>query len=60
MQLVVNGVAKELDVEAEMPLLWALRDELDLTGTKYAAASRTAARAPCCSTASRCGAARCG
>ena len=35
MQLVVNGVAKELDVEAEMPLLWALRDELDLTGTKY-------------------------
>jgi isoquinoline 1-oxidoreductase alpha subunit len=32
---VVNGVARELDVEAEMPLLWALRDELDLTGTKY-------------------------
>ena len=35
MQLVVNGVAKELDVEPEMPLLWALRDALDLTGTKY-------------------------
>src|SRR5262245_18515068 len=35
MPLVVNGVAKELDVEPEMPLLWALRDVLDLTGTKY-------------------------
>lgn len=33
--LIVNGVEYELDIEPEMPLLWALRDELGLTGTKY-------------------------
>ena len=31
----VNGELRELDVEGEMPLLWALRDELNLTGTKF-------------------------
>ncbi|MFE8598643.1 (2Fe-2S)-binding protein [Archangium gephyra] len=31
----INGVEKELDVDPEMPLLWALRDVLGLTGTKY-------------------------
>ena len=31
----VNGTARTLDVPADMPLLWALRDELDLKGTKY-------------------------
>ncbi len=31
----VNGVAQELNIEPEMPLLWALRDELGLTGTKF-------------------------
>jgi isoquinoline 1-oxidoreductase alpha subunit len=35
MQIRVNGTAHELDVESEMPLLWALRDELGMTGTKY-------------------------
>ena len=34
-RLNVNGVTYRLDVDAEMPLLWALRDELRLTGTKY-------------------------
>ncbi len=33
--LQVNGVEYTLDVEPEMPLLWALRDELGLTGTKF-------------------------
>lgn len=33
--LVVNGKQIKLDVEDDMPLLWALRDELGLTGTKY-------------------------
>ena len=33
--LEVNGHARTLDVDGEMPLLWALRDELALTGTKY-------------------------
>ena len=31
----VNGVARNVDVEPEMPLLWVLRDVLDLKGTKY-------------------------
>ncbi len=31
----INGVDQELDVDPEMPLLWALRDVLGLTGTKY-------------------------
>jgi isoquinoline 1-oxidoreductase alpha subunit len=31
----VNGKKYEVDVEAEMPLLWVLRDELGLTGTKF-------------------------
>ncbi|MAB13958.1 (2Fe-2S)-binding protein [Parvibaculum sp.] len=31
----VNGKEHTLDVEEDMPLLWALRDELGLTGTKF-------------------------
>jgi len=31
----VNGKQLTVDVEPEMPLLWVLRDELNLTGTKY-------------------------
>ncbi len=31
----VNGEMREPDVEGEMPLLWVLRDELNLTGTKF-------------------------
>jgi isoquinoline 1-oxidoreductase alpha subunit len=31
----VNGAERRLDVDPEMPLLWALRDVLGLTGTKY-------------------------
>ncbi len=31
----VNGRAQSVDVEPEMPLLWVLRDVLDLPGTKY-------------------------
>jgi isoquinoline 1-oxidoreductase subunit alpha len=33
--LVVNGKTYDLDIEPEMPLLWALRNEIGLTGTKY-------------------------
>jgi aerobic-type carbon monoxide dehydrogenase small subunit (CoxS/CutS family) len=33
--LTVNGEAHRLDLEPEMPLLWVLRDELGLTGTKF-------------------------
>ncbi|MCJ7874860.1 (2Fe-2S)-binding protein [Phaeobacter sp. J2-8] len=35
MKLTVDGVAHEVDVEDDMPLLWVLRDELKLTGVKY-------------------------
>jgi isoquinoline 1-oxidoreductase alpha subunit len=31
----INGVEHELDIEPEMPLLWAIRDELGMTGTKF-------------------------
>jgi len=34
-KLKVNGIDRVLDVDEEMPLLWALRDELGLIGTKY-------------------------
>lgn len=34
-QMEVNGETRELDVEADMPLLWALRDILGLVGTKF-------------------------
>jgi len=35
MQLLVNGEQRDVDVEDDMPLLWVLRDELGLTGTKF-------------------------
>jgi isoquinoline 1-oxidoreductase alpha subunit len=35
MKLHVNGADREVDADGEMPLLWALRDVLQLTGTKY-------------------------
>jgi isoquinoline 1-oxidoreductase alpha subunit len=35
MKLRINGKDQELDVDPEMPLLWAIRDVLGLTGTKY-------------------------
>lgn len=31
----VNGTEHQLDVDPEMPILWAVRDVLGLTGTKY-------------------------
>lgn len=33
--LTVNGRQHVLDVEPEMPLLWAIREQLGLTGTKF-------------------------
>ncbi|HEV3178930.1 MAG TPA: (2Fe-2S)-binding protein [Steroidobacteraceae bacterium] len=34
-RLTVNGEARELDLDPAMPLLWAIRDHLQLTGTKF-------------------------
>jgi isoquinoline 1-oxidoreductase alpha subunit len=33
--LKINGEQRQYEGEGDMPLLWYLRDELDLTGTKY-------------------------
>lgn len=33
--ILVNGNTKQIDVEPDTPLLWVLRDELNLLGTKY-------------------------
>lgn len=35
MELVINGKKHDVDVAPDMPLLWVLRDELGLTGTKF-------------------------
>lgn len=33
--LTINGTSHQIDADPEMPLLWAIRDHLNLTGTKY-------------------------
>jgi len=35
LEISVNGATHQVDVEADTPLLWVLRDTLGLTGTKY-------------------------
>jgi isoquinoline 1-oxidoreductase alpha subunit len=35
MNLTINGQAVQTDTPADMPLLWVLRDQLKLTGTKF-------------------------
>ncbi len=34
-EITVNGEIRRIDVDADMPVLWVLRDVLQLTGTKY-------------------------
>jgi isoquinoline 1-oxidoreductase subunit alpha len=34
-RLTINGVARDVDVAPDTPLLWALREQIGLTGTKY-------------------------
>ena len=34
-KIVVNGVARAVDAPSDTPLLWVLRDDLGLTGTKF-------------------------
>ena len=46
MRLTVNGTEYEVDVEPDMPLLWVLRDELNITGPKYGCGSRNVGLAP--------------
>ena len=47
LSLRVNRKAYNVDVEAESPLLWVIRDTIGLTGTKSDAADRFVGRAPC-------------
>ncbi|KAA8386506.1 (2Fe-2S)-binding protein [Acetobacter sp. DmW_136] len=35
MELNINGIQHHVDVEPDTPLLWVLRDDLAMTGTKY-------------------------
>ena len=35
MELTINGVQHHIDVEPDTPLLWVLRDDLKMMGTKY-------------------------
>lgn len=35
MELLINGQVRRLDVDPQMPLLWAIRENLGLTGTKF-------------------------
>ena len=35
MKITINGKEQELDIAPDVPLLWALRDHLQLTGTKF-------------------------
>jgi isoquinoline 1-oxidoreductase subunit alpha len=35
MKLIINDQERDLEIAAEVPLLWALRDYLQLTGTKF-------------------------
>jgi len=34
-QFILNGETRSVDVDADTPLLWAIRDNLQLTGTKF-------------------------
>ena len=34
-QIKINGVSRNVDADPQMPLLWAIRDILGLTGTKF-------------------------
>jgi len=35
LRLTVNGTPRHIDVDDDTPLLWILRDQLGLTGTKF-------------------------
>ena len=35
LDLIVNGTSYSVDVDPQTPLLWAIRDQVGLTGTKF-------------------------
>jgi aerobic-type carbon monoxide dehydrogenase small subunit (CoxS/CutS family) len=50
----VDGKAVTVNADPNMPLLYALRNDLEMGNPHLAAVSHNAARAPCIWTASRC------
>jgi len=34
-KITINGAVREVDAESDMPLLWVIRDMLEMTGTKF-------------------------
>ena len=45
-QLTINGRSHQVDVEPNTPLLWVIREQVGLTGTKYGCGIASAAPAP--------------
>ena len=43
--IIVNGMEQRLDVDPSTPLLWVLREDLELTGTKFGCGLPSAVRA---------------
>jgi len=52
--LTVNGRRHAVEAQPDLPLLWVLRDLLNLTGTKFGCGEASAAPAPSTSRARRC------
>jgi len=50
----VNGKRVDLDVDPSTPLLWVIREQLSLTGTKYGCGMAQCAPARCTSMVRRC------
>jgi isoquinoline 1-oxidoreductase alpha subunit len=42
--LTINGKTIDVDVEGDTPLLWAIRENVGLTGTKYGCYQQNVAR----------------
>lgn len=50
----VNGKSVDLDVDPSTPLLWVIREQLGLTGTKYGCGMAQCARVPSISREKQC------
>ena len=53
-KLTINGKVHQLDVAPDTPLLWALRDTLQMTGKKYGCGQACAVPVTCLSMERRC------
>lgn len=57
-ELEVNGVTRRVDADADMPLLWVIREQLGLAGTKFGCGIAQCGACTSTSTAPRCAPAR--